>query len=159
MSQLQSDTITTKSLWKVTIGQLSGVPSQLTTIRIRVQLMAIPQDSLIARHAARYWLCVRCTSALDFARHCGAAVISEQAEKAVVRFEGPETVWGSCVRTKPASPFFFWIAPAAGVNVHSATSSANGKRLKTRGLLGNVVFKTERSRETEREWWQSVVCR
>lgn len=44
--------------------------SQLTTVGIRVQLMTIPQDALIAGHTASYRVCVCGTSALDFPGHC-----------------------------------------------------------------------------------------
>lgn len=82
------------------------VGSQLTAIRIRVQLMAIPQDAFIARHAARYRLCVCGTSALDFARHCEAAVVWKQPEREpFAASEGPR-LSEVAVRTKPVSPFF-----------------------------------------------------
>lgn len=50
--------------------------SQLTTVLIRVQLMTIPQDAFIAGYAARYRVCIRGTSALDFPGHCSTLMLS-----------------------------------------------------------------------------------
>lgn len=104
--------------------------------------MAIAQDAFIARHAARYWLCVCGTSALDFARHCAAAVISNQPKRAVVRFEETLLSEGSYARTKPVSPLF---ESPRRLTSTSTQPRRQLERLWARGLLGNVVLKRARA--------------
>lgn len=96
-----------------------------------------PISTLRLRHFGS-WFCqtLRSSGCMEAAR-----------ERAVCSVWRPATFWGSCANK--AGVAFFWIAPAARVASTSTQPRRQIERFRTRGLLGNVVSKSEK-------WQQQV---
>lgn len=102
--------------------------------------MTVPQDALIAGHAAGNRICVRGTSVLDFPRHCCTVTISNLCRDSPghLNFTTPWT----CTEQ---SRFALFESPRS---VEAPRPRRQPGRLLTHRLLGNVVLPLNRACQT-----------